>query len=120
MGRPKCWRRLNLLTEFLLGCLQCRDGLRHLVLLAGKQVLITGELLYAELYNGKIKRRRFELRLQFCRSHSRGGRLHRRCWQQRAQRWSPGSDSLAAIGLPSKCGANTDQNREGKASKTAR
>jgi hypothetical protein len=26
----------------------------------------------------------------------------------------------AAIGLPSKCGGNTDQNREGKESKTAR
>jgi len=73
MGRPRCWRRRNRLTEFPLSCLQCSDGLRHLFLLAGKQVLITGELLYAELHNGKIKRRGFELRLQFCRSHSRGG-----------------------------------------------
>jgi hypothetical protein len=54
MGRPRCWRRRNRLTEFPLSCLQCSDGLRHLFLLAGKQVLITGELLYAELHNGNI------------------------------------------------------------------
>jgi hypothetical protein len=111
------WWRRNFLINILLGCPQCRDGLRHLVLLAGKLVLISGELLYAAFHNGKIKRRGFELRLQFCLSYSQGGRLHRRCGQQRAQRRSPGSDSIAAIGPPSKCGCDTDQNREGKTSK---
>jgi hypothetical protein len=31
------------------GCLQCREGLCHLVLLAGELILIAGELLYAAL-----------------------------------------------------------------------
>ena len=56
--------------------------------------------------DGKIKRQRLKLRLQFCR---RGG------GQQPAERWGPSPDHLATVGLPSKRGTDTDENRSGKA-----
>ena len=69
MTRPRCKRGQgqNILVDVLLGCLQCREGLRHLVLLAGELILIAGKLLYAALHDGKVKHHRFKLRLQFCR-----------------------------------------------------
>src|SRR6516162_8767175 len=65
----------NLLTKVLFGCLQCRNGLRHLVLLAGELILIGSELLYAAPDKREVKRHRLKLLLEFCRSYSRGERL---------------------------------------------
>ena len=82
-GRLWCKRSQgqSILIDVLHGCLQRREGLRHLVLLAGEfiliasellyaalgeLILIASELLYAALHDGKINRHRFKLCLQFC------------------------------------------------------
>ena len=64
----------NLLTKVLFGCLQCRNGLRHLVLLAGELILIGCELLFGSPDKCEVNRHRFKLLLQFYRSDSRAGR----------------------------------------------
>ena len=58
MARLRCKRGQgqNILLDVLLGCLQCCEGLRHLVLLAGELILIAGELFYAAFHDGKINR----------------------------------------------------------------
>jgi len=96
----------NLLTKVLFGCLQCRNGLRHLVLLAGELILIGSELLYAAPDDGKINGHGFKLLLHFCGRYSRGGR---------GGGCSPRPDHLR-----SKRGADTDENRNQKESKGAR
>ena len=65
MGRLRCRRSQgqNLLTEVLLGRLQRRDGLRHLVLLAGELILIGCKLLFASPDKCEINRHRFKLLL---------------------------------------------------------
>src|SRR5262249_61318500 len=74
------------------GYLQCREGLRHLVLLAAELILSVSKLLYAALHDGEIKRHRFKLRLQVCRW---GGGEHP------AARWKPSPYHLAPVGVPS-------------------
>src|SRR5215472_8844548 len=110
MGRLRCKRGqgYNILLDVLLGCLQCCEGLRHLVLLAGKLILIGSELLYAAPHDGKIDRHRFKLGVQFCR----WGRGY-----QPAERRSPSLDHFATVGLPSKRGTYAYENRRGKATK---
>src|SRR5215831_7544769 len=112
MGRLRCKRRQgqNILLNVLLGCLQYRKGLRHLVLLAGELILTASEQLYAALHDGKVKHHRFKLCLQFCR---RGGGC------QPVERWSPHPDQLATVILPSKRSADADENRNEKAAKSA-
>src|SRR5215469_17091952 len=58
-----CWRSRHFLTEVLLGRLQCRDGLCHLVLLARELILIGCELLFASPDKCEVNRHRFKLLL---------------------------------------------------------
>jgi hypothetical protein len=113
MARLRCKRGQgqDVLIDVPHGCLQCRESLRHLLLLAGELILIVGELLYAAPHDGKIKRHRFKLRLQFCRW---GGR------EQPAERWSPSPDHLATVGLYSQRSPDADEKDNGKARKDAR
>jgi hypothetical protein len=75
----------------------------HLVLLAGELILIGSELLYAAPDDGKISGHGFKLLQHFCRCYSRGGR--------------GGGCGPRPDHLPSKRGADTDENRNGKESK---
>jgi len=52
-----------LLTEVLPGRLQCRNGLRRLVLLAGELILIGCELLFGSPDKCEVNRYRFKLLL---------------------------------------------------------
>jgi hypothetical protein len=63
----------NLISELLLGRLQCRDALRYLAVFGGELFLIGGKLLDCFAYNCKIKCYRLELLSQFRRTHIRGG-----------------------------------------------
>jgi hypothetical protein len=98
-----------------LGCLQRREGLPQLVLLASKLVLTSSEMVHAATQNGKIKRHRFELSLQFRRSYSGAGR-----GGGQQPRWSPSPDHLTTVVLPCKRDADTDENRNEKTCERAR
>ena len=54
-------RRKNLLSDFLLGLLQRRNVLIHLLLLGGKLVLIGSELPHAPPHNREIDRDQLNL-----------------------------------------------------------
>ena len=54
-------RRKNLLSDFLLGLLQRRNVLIHLLLFGGELVLIRGELPHASPHNREIDRDQFDL-----------------------------------------------------------
>ena len=96
----------NLLTKVLFGGLQCRDSLRHLILLASELILIGSKLLYAAPDDRKIKGHGFKPLLHFCRRYRRGGR--------------GGGCAPRPHHLPRKRGADADENRNRKESKGAR